>query len=202
MGRSNDARRLAGICLFLALGCEETAPEPTAQSAPPTAPFRYDPAWNGSQAPPPEEVVIETTAGVIRCHLEGERGARRRLAALAGGKARYRTRDGWTQRRAYDGATFDRAAAGRFIVARPLGGLPGPRTPRPPGPRHETAGLLSLGPDGELALTAAPAPALDASMQPIGRCEPIEGIEALTQVATRFGRPVDPPRIERLVVRP
>jgi hypothetical protein len=198
--------RLATL-LVAAWGCDERrtpAPVPTS-SAEPSAAFRYDPDWKGSEAPLPREAVLETSAGVIRCELfdEADGGPRRRLAALARGEAPYRTREGWRKRRAYDGAPFDRAAPGLFVVVRPLGAIVAPGEPvagvrRP----HDEAGLLSIGPEGELALSAAPAPSLDRAMTPIGRCTPLDGIDALTRTPAEFGRPIEPPRVDRLLVRP
>ena len=201
-------RHLCLLALLLAApGCEERhapAPIPTGSAAPTTA-FRYDPEWEGAAAPLPRRVVIETSAGVIHCELDPQAnaGALRRLAALARGELRYRGREGWRKQRAYDGATFDRASAGLFVATRPVGASARPRQPHAKAPpAHETPGLLSFGSEGELALTAAPAPELDATMTPIGRCTPVDGIDALSRTPARFGRPIDPPRIERLVVHP
>lgn len=167
--------------------------------------------------------TLETSLGSLECELFEDKAPLTvaNFVGLARGLRPFKDRGRWQTRPAYDGTTFHRVIQGFMIQGGdPSGngsGEPGYVIPDEiwPGATHDQRGLLCMANRGpntngmQFFITDAAAPHLDRSYTIFGKCGPDAVIEKLASVETygrkappgqRPDRPLDPPKIKRVVI--
>jgi peptidyl-prolyl cis-trans isomerase A (cyclophilin A) len=178
--------------------------------------FTLEQATEGLPGKGPLYADIRTTNGKLECKLFDDKApiTVANFAGLARGVRPWKDpKDEWVKTPAYDGTTFHRIIKGFMIQggdAKGTGaGEPGYVIPDEiwPGARHDQRGLLCManrGPNtngAQFFILDAAAPHLDSSYTIFGKCGPDSVVEALASVPVRGERPIDPPKIEKVVIR-
>ena len=156
-------------------------------------------------------------SGTLQCKLLPEKApvGVANFIGLATGKRPFKDpKSGdWVSRPAYDGTTFHRIMKGFMIQGGdPTGtgsGEPGYEVPDElwPGAKHDRAGLLCMANHGhdtngmQFFVTDDAAPHLDGNYTIFGECTPLDTVHKLASTPVRGERPVQKPRILKVVVR-
>jgi peptidyl-prolyl cis-trans isomerase A (cyclophilin A) len=205
-----------------------TAPTPAPAQAKPTAPGVASPddplggklsladATKGLVGKGPLVAEIRTAKGKLDCELFEDKApiTVANFVGLARGLRPFKGPDGtWAKKNAYDGTTFHRVVKGFMIQGGdPAGtgaGDPGYVIPDEiwEGARHDQRGLLCMANRGkntngmQFFILDGPAAHLDGGYTIFGKCGPEAVIEALASVPVRGDRALDPPKIEKVVIR-
>jgi peptidyl-prolyl cis-trans isomerase A (cyclophilin A) len=157
---------------------------------------------------------IKTSAGTLECELWPDKAPLTvaNFVGLARGTRAWKKDDKWVTQPLYDGTVFHRIIKGFMIQGGdPNGdGSGGPGYVIPDeiwGGNHDQRGLICManrGPDtngSQFFIMDGTAPHLDQSYTIFGKCGPDALIEKIANTPTKFDRAIDPPKIEKVVVR-
>jgi peptidyl-prolyl cis-trans isomerase A (cyclophilin A) len=195
---------------------EQAATQKSAGGDPMQGKFTLEQATEGLEGKGPLFAEIRTTQGKLDCKLFDDKApiTVANFIGLARGIRPWKDPNNeWVKKPAYDGTTFHRIIKGFMIQggdAKGTGaGEPGYVIPDEiwPGARHDQRGLLCManrGPNtngAQFFITDRAAPHLDGGYTIFGKCGPDSVIEALASVPVRGERPIEPPKIEKVVIR-
>jgi peptidyl-prolyl cis-trans isomerase A (cyclophilin A) len=159
---------------------------------------------------------IHTAKGSLDCELYEDKApiTVANFVGLARGLRPFKDPSGnWVKKAGYDGTTFHRVIKGFMIQGGdPLGtgtGEPGYTIVDEiwPGAKHDQRGQLCMANRGkdtngmQFFITDGAPAHLDGGYTIFGKCQPDAVIEALASVPVRGDSAIDPPKIEKIVIR-